>query len=482
MPLDNELDAIFHPRSIAVAGASHNLFSMGYHYTHRLLEYGYLGQVYPISPNYEELLGLKVYPELKAVPGPVDYVICCIPAAGVLNLLDQCPQRQVRAMHMFTARFAETRHGERAALEREILHRAKEYGVRLIGPNCMGIYYPAECIAFDDGFPQESGVVGAAFQSGGASTEFVRYASPRGIRFSKVISYGNAIDLNESDFLEHLTADPETEIIACYIEGVKDGGRFLKALRRAAQAKPVVLLKGGKGTAGARAAASHTASLAGSLQTWHSAVAQAGAVEAETLTELIDLVVAFHFLPPIKGAKVGVVGGGGGRMVLSANECETAGLSVVPLPAEIRNIVAQKAPLLLDWVGNPVDASVIMQFGIAPGDVMHMVARSPEFDFIIGNLGESAPMGKAEWSAMMNSEVDDLIEVKHEGAKPLAAVIGVGELGGGEFEHWRWRLLAELRQRLVVAGVPVYATVDRAARAIRKLVDYYRWREAAGCE
>lgn len=476
MSVHHELDAIFHPRSIAVVGASPDPTSMGYLYIRRLLDYGYGGQVYPINPKYEELLGLNVYPELKDVPGRVDYVICCIPAAGVLDLLDQCPHRQVRAMHMFTARFSETGRSDRAVLEREILRRARQYGIRLIGPNCMGVYYPAGHISFDEGFPPEVGVVGAVFQSGGAASEFVRYASARHIRFSKLVSYGNAIDLNESDFLEYLAADPETEIICCYIEGVRDGARFLQALRSAAQAKPVVLLKGGKSRVGAGAAASHTASLAGSLHAWRSAVAQAGAVEAGTLTELIDLMVAFSFLPPVRGTRVGVVGGGGGRMVLSADECGEAGLNVVPLPEEIRNAVAQRAPMLRDWLGNPVDISIMVGGGVTFGDMLGWVAQSPEFDVIIGNLGEGAPIGRAEWSTMRDSEADDMINLKRGGAKPLAAVVGLGELGHIEFDQWRWQLLAELRERLLAAGVPVYATVDRAAKAIRKLVDYYQRR------
>ncbi|UCD85254.1 MAG: CoA-binding protein, partial [Deltaproteobacteria bacterium] len=321
IPVD-ELEHAFHPRSVAVVGASDLPFSAGYFYLRHLLDYGYRGQIYPVNPNQRQASGLKTYPRLSDVPGTVDYVICCLPASKVLDLLTQCPQKEVKVVHFFTGRLSETGYEGAAELEEKILREARKLGIRLIGPNCMGIYCPKEGLSFGYDFPAEPGSVGVVFQSGGAATEFVRYASLRGVRFSKVISYGNALDLTETDFLQYLSKDPETEVIVSYIEGVKDGKRFLSALREAASAKPVIVLKAGRGVAGTRAVASHTASLAGSLRIWEGVMNQAGAVQANTLEEGIDLAVSFCFLPPFSGRRVGIVGGGGGKSVLSADEWE----------------------------------------------------------------------------------------------------------------------------------------------------------------
>ena len=303
--LMDQLDTAFHPRSIAVAGASANPLSVSYSFVRHLLTYKYGGEIYPINRNQHEILGLKVYPTLKDVPDSVDYVICCIPASMVPDLLQECPDKGVKIVHLFTGRLSETGLPEAAELEREILRQAKKLGLRLIGPNCMGIYYPKEGISFGYDFPTEPGPLGMFFQSGGASTEFIHYASLRGIRFSKVISYGNALDLDETDFLQYLSQDAETKVIASYMEGVKDGKRFLQALRQVSSTKPVIVLKSGRGIAGTRAVASHTASLAGSFQIWEMAIRQAGAVLVHTLEEMIDVAMSFCWLPPVLGQGLG---------------------------------------------------------------------------------------------------------------------------------------------------------------------------------
>jgi len=183
----------------------------------------------------------------------------------------------------------------------------------------MGVYSPADGIAFHGDFPKECGPVGLVSQSGMLAREIVKNSPLRGIFFSKVFSYGNAIDLNETDFLDYLADDPETGVILCYIEGTKDGSGLFRSLKYAAARKPVVILKGGRGQSGERATASHTASLAGSSGTWETLITQTGAVMADSVEELIDLAASFRFLPPIKGKRVGVAGGAGGSSVLAAD-------------------------------------------------------------------------------------------------------------------------------------------------------------------
>jgi acyl-CoA synthetase (NDP forming) len=201
----------------------------------RALQYmEFAGPIYPINPKAQEVLGLRCYPSLLEVPGPVDHVISSIPASGVLELMDHAAAKAVRSVHFFTAGFRETGEEERIGLEQELLRRAQAAGIRVIGPNCMGLYCPGARVAFNRESPRESGNVAFVSQSGLNAEELIFYAALRGVRFSKVVSYGNAVDLDESDFLEYCTVDPETDIIATYIEGVKDGRRFLRRLSAAA--------------------------------------------------------------------------------------------------------------------------------------------------------------------------------------------------------------------------------------------------------
>ena len=470
------LEEILHPRSIAITGASKNPAVAGYYFTHHLLNYGYQGRIYPVNPNYQEVLGLKAYPTLKDIPGTVDYVISCVPAGEVLNILADCPPKGVKAVHLYTARFSETGRPEAAEAEQAILKTARRLGIRLIGPNCMGLYYPREGISFGYDFPQEPGSVGLISQTGGGATTFIHMVSLRGIRFSKAISYGNALDLNESDFLDYFSQDPETKIILMYIEGVKDGRRFFNALRQAATIKPIIITKGGRGEAGARAIASHTASLASHQQTWKSLVHQAGAISAQNFDEMADLAVSFYFLPPIPGPRVGVVGGGGGISVTSADECETAGLEVIPLPPEIREELKSKAPTLWDWLSNPTDTSITGGSGFTSLDMLEMMARNQNFDLLIANLPEGAPPGKDVIIPRMRNEVKGHIKIKKQNDKPLMVVVSERSLNTREHHHWRWQELNRVRTKLLAANIPSYPSIGRAARAARKMIDYYQRR------
>ncbi len=465
-----ELEPIFHPRAIAVVGASARPESQGYDYVRCLIDHGYRGPIYPVNPSLGEVLGLKAYPSLRDVPGPVDYVISCVPASGVLEVMEDCGRKPVKAVHFFTGRFSETGRADAARLERELLRRAREAGVRVIGPNCMGLYHPAEGITFRTNFPREAGPIGFLSQSGGNSVELVYHGALRGLRFSKVISYGNALDLNETDFLDYFARDPESRIIAAYIEGVSDGRRSLAALRRAAAEKPVIVLKGGRTAVGTRAAASHTAALAGAVRVWSAAIRQAGALEVSDLDEAMDMLVSFAFLRPAVGLRVGLAGGGGGRTVQSADLCEEAGLTVLPLPAEIRQAVRERAPEVSDWVGNPVDQSILGGFPIGGAGILDMMAESPYYDLLIANVGEDWPLGRPGGEATVLHVVDRFIEVSSRASKPLGVVLGPADSP----DEQRRQTMLDARQRLVQAGVAVYPSIARAARSMVRFTQYCR--------
>lgn len=470
------LETLLSPRSIAVVGASNQPHTAGYNFTAALLQYRFGGKIYPVNPKYTEVLGLSAYPSLQDIPDQVDYVISSVPAPLVPAVLEDCGRKGVKIVHLFTARFSETGRAEAAALERKILDIARGFDLRLIGPNCMGLYHPRLGISFSDAMPHETtGSVGLISQSGQAVEEIVRWAAVMGVYFSQAVSYGNALDLNECDFLEYLGQDPETRIILMYVEGLRDGRRFLQTLQRVSLEKPVVILKGGRGRSGARAVASHTASLAGSQQILETAFKQTGAVSVSTLEELIDLAVAFHYLPPFTGRSVGVIGGAGGASVLAADQCEAAGLEVIPLPDRIRQELKQRGVTIWDWIGNPVDHSIREGEDFKPRQMLTLMAEDPHFDLFLIMFGEP------HHERQRGTSADDYLKEYHFEecrGKPILAIVPNRCLGIEGYADWNWKIIYEIRSKLLKQGIPFYPTVYRAALAAKKAADYYRLRQA----
>src|SRR4030043_29076 len=295
----SNLDFVVNPKSGDVAGISpsRGYDAMAETYLRALVEFKFNGPIYVINPKGGEFRGRKLYPSVKDIPDSLDYVICCIPAPAVPQLIRDCATKGVKTVQFFTSGFGENGTEEGIRLEAEVCALAKQGGIRLIGPNCMGVYAPKSGLSFAPDYPTERGQVSFICQSGGNAIYFIRYAAQRGVRFSKVISFGNAADINENELLEYLTDDPETGIIAAYIEGFKDGRRFSKALRKAAAVKPVIMMKGGRTEAGARAVASHHGALAGSTEIWDGLLRQAGVITVSTLEGLGGILGTFSYLP-----------------------------------------------------------------------------------------------------------------------------------------------------------------------------------------
>lgn len=473
------INDLFHPRSVAVVGASANPFSFGYSYSHHLITYGFSGPIYLVNPHTTEILGRKTFATVKDLPGPVDYAISCVNAAQVPAMLDELAEKGVKCVHLYTARFSETGRQEAAELEQEILKKARAKGIRLIGPNCMGLYYPKVGLSFGFNLPKDSGPVGMISQSGGGASGFVYLAALRGIRFSKVISYGNGLDLTECDYLDYLREDPETKIILLYVEGVKEGRRFLETLRRTTRVKPVIVLKGGRGEAGSRMTFSHTASLAGSAPIWRSLLKQAGAVIAEDFDELLDLTVAFRFLPEVRDRRVGVIGGGGGPSVIAAEECEESGLEVIPIPEEMRQELKARGVSIWDWISNPVDLSIVFGSGITDADMLHLMGRHPNFDILMANINEWVliTLASDERFPLLKEGVKQHIQLRDTYPKPYVVIFGERGVMGGESADWHWDILAEAKTTLVQAGMATFPTFRRAAKALYKLYEYYSAKE-----
>ena len=477
MPEEFSLGRLFSPSSVAIVGASLNPFSGGYQFTRFLIDHGFQGKLYPVNPASSEILGLKVYPRLTEVPeSSVDYVISCIPAEGVLSLLEDCGKKNVRLVHLFTARLKETGRDKETKLQGEILKKARRLGIRILGPNCMGIYYPKLGLSFNHELPRESGPVGGFFQSGGGAAEFVRYAALRGVCFSKIISYGNASDIDEIELLNYFASDSETKVITSYIEGVKDGREFAETLALAAKKKPVIILKAGRGGTGAKLALSHTASLAGSLKIWQAVLKQYGAIMVSNFQELIDQVVAFTFLPPITGSRVIVAGGGGGKSMVSADVWEEEGFELPDLSAEFRKKLKKKVPELWDWVRNPIDASLFQGTPMVDVNVLEWLSNEDGFDIWVANLTQDDPLSNDVWENVLAANFLNSVTAIKKNGKPAVCVIETGEIGPAEMESWKWRAIAETRRQIVNQGLAVFPSPERAARAIRRLVDYWAWR------
>jgi acyl-CoA synthetase (NDP forming) len=469
------LKEILNPRSIAIAGASRE--GRGAGFVSPLLGMEFEGPIYPVNPKYKEVSGLTCYPSVKAIPDDVDYVISSVPSTAALDLMKDCIEKGVKCVHYFTARFSETGRPEDAALEREILKTAKEGGVRIIGPNCMGLYNPSARIAMNEGMPRESGGVGLASQSGGVLHQIVLSTTARGVRFSQAISYGNAIDLNECDYLEYFIEDPATRVILLYIEGIKDGRRFIPALKKATAVKPVVILKGGRSDAGTRATASHTASLAGAYNVFQGLVAGAGAVLVKDFDEFVDLAVAFNCLPGTTGRNLGVEGGSGGSSVNAADLLAEAGLNVVAIPQEIRDKLKAEGIAGHDWFNNPIDGSISMGDQYGPGRVMELMAEHHDFQTFISF--PPGPRWRRPGVVLTDEEkdIDTLIEnaLYRKTDKPV--VVLAEDSKGPHRDREIEEIAAQVRQRLIGEGIAIFPTMIRVANALSKLIDFYDYQK-----
>jgi acyl-CoA synthetase (NDP forming) len=464
------LEFLFHPRSIAIPGASTSP-GPGSGFLGALILGKYKGQLYPVNPKADEIQGLKCYPRLRDVPGTVDYVISSVPAPVVPELLEDCGEKRVKAIHFFTAGFSETGNEERANLEAQIVRRTKELGIRVIGPNCMGLYCPETRLAMMPEMPKEPGPVALVSQSGANAGDFCRTGAAHGLRFSKVISYGNAADLDESDFLEYCAQDPSTEFITSYIEGVKDGQRFLRALRTAAAAKPVIILKGGRTEAGGRATVSHTGSLAGGLDIFDAACRQAGAIRVDDMEDLIDCAVAFRFLKGLPGPGVGIVGVGGGHSVLSADAVASAGLEVPPLPEETQRALAEFTPMAGTSVRNPVDTNVA--FGPEgerlQAETLRLVAEAPTIDVLLlqAAVGWGPPRGAGfDPADQARRLAASTAKTMARFGKPVAFILRPA------LSKDATEAVFAFQEEAAARGLATFNSVPRAAQALRRVLEW----------
>ncbi|MBK6562270.1 CoA-binding protein [Candidatus Amarobacter glycogenicus] len=464
-PTTPDLDRLFRPRSVAIAGASTNVDSPGHDYVQAIKNMGFAGPIYPLNRSADEVAGLKAYAALTDAPGEVDLVISCLPAGAVLDLVDQCGKKGVRFLHLFTGRFSETGDDEAADLERQIAASAAAQGVRILGPNGMGLYHPGGGLSFRPDLPVATGTVAFLSQSGNNAVEVITRGNARGMKFGKVANYGNGLDVTPGEMLRYLADDTETTVIGAYVEGVPDGRGFYEGLAAAAAKKPVIIHKAGRTQAGARSAASHTAALAGTAELWSTVLKQAGAHEARNQEQLLDLMLGADMLPSSGGRNIAIVGGGGGRSVQSADAAEENGFTVVPLPDDVRRRVREKAPGLADWVGNPVDQSILAGSGLSSNGLLELMLESAAYDLAIANVGEDWFFGRPDASDRLKHACNRLAQICETSAKQVAVVLGATETNNREHRA----IVDEVRDDFAARGIPVYPSVERAAFALGRL-------------
>ncbi|MCD6568292.1 MAG: CoA-binding protein [Dehalococcoidia bacterium] len=466
-----QIESAFYPESIAVVGASADEHKFGTLFLHSLQAH-FKGRIYPVNPNQTGVAGLQAYPSVEAIPHPVDYVIVATPRGSILDTVGDCVRKGVKAIHIFSAGFSESGEGGYQELEREMVSMAQEGGARIIGPNCLGLCCPTGNLPFGpEGIMPKSGKVAFVSQSGGIAVAFVLSGIAADIRFSKVAAFGNGSDLDGADFLEYLKADGETEIVGMYLEGAQDCRPLFKLIREVTPVKPVVVLKGGKSEAGNRGAFSHTGAIAGSKVVWEAALKQAHAIEVQGVEELTDTVLAFQQLGRLgaKGAvpMAGLLGAGGGMVVTSSDIFTREG---IPLPVfsreteeKLRKIIPQVGSILR----NPLDVGAVGSRPEALAEAMEVLADDPETGIIV-----------------VIEMLDQLLLVHSmESVRAIHRVFaGFREKRSMPFAVVLYPALAEKERSEIVGGlsraqIPVYPSLDRAARAIANVRRYWKFRD-----
>jgi len=469
-----DMDRLFHPKTIAVVGASSSgsgIMWGGNTYLEGSVKMNFRGKLYPVNPRAESILGMKAYASIEAIPDEIDLAVFSIPYQTALRVMRDCAKKKVRFVHLFTAGFSETGIAENTALETEIIETARAANIRLIGPNCMGIYCPEGGVAWTGEFPCESGSIGFMSQSGQLAGQLILDGAIEGLLFNKVVSFGNAGDLKASDFLEYFVRDERITMMGAYIEGLKDGNAFFETARKATRKKPFVIWKGGQTAGGSRAAQSHTAAVAGSHQMWEGLCRQTGIISVHSLEEMIYTLSTLQKKPPINGINIAVLGGAGGGSVTMTDCAEREGLKVPKLSEATIRGLQTFVELQGSSVQNPLD---IMPALLGPG----------RFEMLIDLLNQDDQIDALFFAQRMDlfyrvlgpSLIGDIIDMTIRAAKMFKkpTFIIVEPTESLEEEHFR----ALAMERYSASGVPAFQTFDMASRIMFNINQYYRYRDA----
>ena len=453
-------DAILRPRSIAVIGASRTPNTIGWQILDNLLRFGFNGPLYPVNPKAEVIHSIRAYPTVRAIPDPVDLAIVVVPKHLVLGVAEECGQKGVKGLVVITAGFAEVG-GEGIVREAKLLETVKHYGMRMVGPNCMGVLNSNPDFSMNATFAPTMppyGPVGFISQSGAMGLSILDYAEELGIGIHQFVSVGNKADVSGNDLLLYWADDPEIRVILMYLESFGDPRRFYQIARALTRTKPIFVVKAGRTAAGARAASSHTAALAGTDLAADALMEQCGVMRAQTVEELFDYAMAFPRLPLPRGNRVAIVSNAGGPAIILADACESLGLSVHELSAETQAAIRRRVPDEAA-VRNPVDL-IASATAETYRDVLALVLQDPNVDAVIVSV-VPPPLG---------SKAKDVAEAIVQVAASRRDIPVMAVLMG------RQGIPAGMRE-LLTAGMPGYIFPESAARALAAMNRYRQWLE-----
>jgi acyl-CoA synthetase (NDP forming) len=467
---------LFEPKTVAVVGASTKGGTLPNVFIRRIRELGYSGTIYPIHPSAENIDGLKAYRTLGDTPQPVDYAYVAIAAAQVPPLLETARGR-VRFAQVISSGFGEVDEGRE--LQDALVAAARAGGMRLIGPNCLGIHTPRGRVTFAEIGSAETGPVGVVSQSGGLGTDIIRRGLTRGLKFSGLVTVGNCADIAANDLLEFYLADPQTRVIGLYLETAGDGRRLFELLRGARARKPVVILKGGRTRQGRAAAVSHTGSLAGDDRAWVALSKQTGCVMVDTLDGFIDALLAFQALavrPRHPTRRVVLFGNGGGASVLATDQLSRIGLDVETFETQTVNALARLKLPPGTSITNPVDTPVgtlQQEDGRVAEKILEVIYGSGRPDALVMHLNLSAFVGRTKDEVLDNLVQAALrVQARYPGQAHFVLVL---RSDGEPVLEERKRAF---RSRAVALGVPVYDEIASAGAALAALAFHERFLDA----
>ena len=456
------------PESIAFVGASRDKPGRSWvDMFGQLVEYGYRGRLYPINPKADVIRGYKAYASLLDLPEQVDLVIIGLAAPAVPWILRDCVSTGNRNVHIFSAGFGETGEERGRTLQEEITKIAMDGGLRVIGPNSMGIFSPKHRLVTWAGAPKATGSVGILTQSGGFADAIIGYGSQIGLSFSIVVNYGTGLTVDAPDLIEYLSEDAETDAIGVYLEGVADGRRLLEVVARTTPSKPVVMVKPGSSQAARRTAASHTGSLAGNDRIWKGFFAQSGATRVGSVEDMAHTIHALQRLPRPAGRRVAVLGTGGGSSVAAAEACNQAGLELPPLSAECRTELRRSIPAAGNIITNPIDAHDVMTNPSLMPTVLDVLTSEPSIDMVVVyfHIDWMYDAGADRIAALSTFLAESAR--KYMNGKPIVATWR-SYRSGLEYDE----AIREMREVLLGGDIPLYPDMDSASRTLARLAGY----------
>ncbi|MEM3072796.1 MAG: CoA-binding protein [Candidatus Bathyarchaeia archaeon] len=451
-----QLDLFFKAKSVAVIGASSTRGKIGYEVLKSLCKGEYKGEVYPVTLGKKRILGLKCYRSILEIPGKVELAVVIVPSKKILSVLKECGNVGVRNVVIISAGFKEMG-GEFAQIEQEVKKLAKEYSMRIIGPNCIGVYDSETKL---DTFFQPRvrmlrpppGGVAIMSQSGAYGLTLLEWIAESRFGVSKFVSYGNRVDVDEADLIRYFKADEKTKIIAIYVEGVENGRKFLEAAKETSKEKPILVLKAGKTGLGSEGALTHTGSLAGSYEVYKAAFKQANLIEAETLAELFDMMKALAMQPPAEGRNIAMTSNGMGPCIAAMDICERRNLTVGEYGEETVNRLKERLPPYC-VVGRVVDLS---------GS-----ATSKDYEATLEAFLEDEKVSLLMpffifQDAPLDEGIIDVLRRVRKKASELQKPIICGASGG----PYTRKQVKEVER----IGIPVYETPERAVSAAHALI------------